>query len=82
MKEIFINMKSGNPVVIVPNTEEKLSWTKGMTPVRCVTVERIDCDKKLISPLSSLKPLQKFIEDGGELGSHHLRLIELIQKNN
>lgn len=80
MQKIYISLKSGNPVTIVPNSQCKIKWTTNMTPVSAVSVKRIDCDKEMLTPLSGLQPLEDFLKDGGELCSSHLRLIEIMQK--
>lgn len=65
--QIYINMKSGNPVTIVKK-EGKFA-----------TVQRIDCDKQLYSPLSALVTVEQFTADGGELCNTHMRLIEQMR---
>lgn len=62
--QVYINMKSGNPVTIVEEHQDGMA-----------TVRRIDCDKELLSPLKSLKKVEDFIAEGGELCSRHQHII-------
>lgn len=63
--QVYINMKSGNPVTIVERYNDGTA-----------TVRRIDCDKELLSSIRALKPVEDFIKDGGELCDRHMRIIK------
>jgi hypothetical protein len=62
--QIYVNMKSGNPVTILEQHRDGMA-----------TVRRIDCDKELLSPLKSLKKVEDFISEGGELCSRNKNMI-------
>ncbi len=65
--QVYIFMKSGNPVTIVKREGAE------------ATVERIDTKKRMICPISALMPVEKFIADGGELCGSHMRLINQLR---